>query len=172
MSDVSQGPGWWQASDGKWYPPEQTPAAAAAGPEGLPLADWQTRAMGGLVDYVGIFILAFLVSLFSNALGSLIGLVGLVWALYNGYLNGKTGQSIGKRMAGTKVISATTGEVIGGGLGIVRYIAHIVDSLIIYIGWFMPLWDAKRQTVSDKIMGTVVITGLPKRELNGDIFND
>ena len=22
MSDVSQGDGWWQASDGKWYPPE------------------------------------------------------------------------------------------------------------------------------------------------------
>jgi hypothetical protein len=27
MSDQSQGPGWWQASDGKWYPPEQAPAA-------------------------------------------------------------------------------------------------------------------------------------------------
>jgi hypothetical protein len=26
VSDVSQGPGWWQASDGKWYPPQ--PAAA------------------------------------------------------------------------------------------------------------------------------------------------
>ena len=25
MSDTSQGPGWWQASDGKWYPPEQSP---------------------------------------------------------------------------------------------------------------------------------------------------
>ncbi len=25
MSDASQGPGWWQASDGKWYPPEQAP---------------------------------------------------------------------------------------------------------------------------------------------------
>ncbi len=23
MSDAPQGPGWWQASDGKWYPPEQ-----------------------------------------------------------------------------------------------------------------------------------------------------
>jgi Domain of unknown function (DUF4190) len=23
MSDTSQGPGWWQASDGKWYPPQQ-----------------------------------------------------------------------------------------------------------------------------------------------------
>ena len=21
MSDTSQGPGWWQATDGKWYPP-------------------------------------------------------------------------------------------------------------------------------------------------------
>lgn len=31
MSDYSQGPGWWQASDGKWYPPDQaTPPAAAA----------------------------------------------------------------------------------------------------------------------------------------------
>jgi len=27
MSEQSQGPGWWQASDGKWYPPEQAPAA-------------------------------------------------------------------------------------------------------------------------------------------------
>ncbi|WP_334141985.1 DUF4190 domain-containing protein [Rhabdothermincola sp.] len=25
MSDTSQGPGWWQASDGKWYPPEAAP---------------------------------------------------------------------------------------------------------------------------------------------------
>ena len=25
MSDTSQGEGWWQASDGKWYPPESHP---------------------------------------------------------------------------------------------------------------------------------------------------
>ena len=25
MSEQSQGPGWWKASDGKWYPPEQAP---------------------------------------------------------------------------------------------------------------------------------------------------
>lgn len=28
MSDTSQGPGWWQASDGKWYPPEQASGSA------------------------------------------------------------------------------------------------------------------------------------------------
>lgn len=32
MSDFSQGPGWWQASDSKWYPPEQAAGAAVAAP--------------------------------------------------------------------------------------------------------------------------------------------
>ena len=35
MSDTSQGEGWWQASDGKWYPPEQHPdVRQPAGPPG------------------------------------------------------------------------------------------------------------------------------------------
>lgn len=33
MSDQSQGPGWWLASDGKWYPPESAPASAPPPPE-------------------------------------------------------------------------------------------------------------------------------------------
>jgi hypothetical protein len=32
MSDVSNGPGWWQASDGKWYPPESQPSSEAPAP--------------------------------------------------------------------------------------------------------------------------------------------
>jgi Domain of unknown function (DUF4190) len=37
MSDTSQGPGWWLASDGKWYPPHlwtgpPMPGPPAAGP--------------------------------------------------------------------------------------------------------------------------------------------
>ncbi len=32
MSDVSQGPGWWQASDGKWYPPDLHPDYQASAP--------------------------------------------------------------------------------------------------------------------------------------------
>ena len=35
MSDTSQGPGWWQASDGKWYPPESSPTAASPHPCGF-----------------------------------------------------------------------------------------------------------------------------------------
>ena len=39
MSDVSQGPGWWQASDGRWYPPQPAaPVAPPPPPPGLPPA--------------------------------------------------------------------------------------------------------------------------------------
>lgn len=56
MSDYSQGPGWWQASDGKWYPPQQASAAPAAGPwgaapqPGMPYAipAYQIRSTNGL----------------------------------------------------------------------------------------------------------------------------
>lgn len=29
MSDTQQGPGWWLASDGKWYPPSSVPGYAS-----------------------------------------------------------------------------------------------------------------------------------------------
>jgi uncharacterized RDD family membrane protein YckC len=32
MTDVSQGPGWWIASDGKWYPPHLHPSVAELPP--------------------------------------------------------------------------------------------------------------------------------------------
>jgi hypothetical protein len=31
LSDVSQGPGWWEASDGKWYPPKESDQPPAPG---------------------------------------------------------------------------------------------------------------------------------------------
>ena len=32
MSDAPQGPGWWQASDGRWYPPTARPGTPPPGP--------------------------------------------------------------------------------------------------------------------------------------------
>ena len=34
MSDQAQGPGWWQASDGKWYPPQEQAATTGDQPPG------------------------------------------------------------------------------------------------------------------------------------------
>jgi hypothetical protein len=41
MSDASQGPGWWLASDGKWYSPELHPGAAPSQP--TPAADQRAQ---------------------------------------------------------------------------------------------------------------------------------
>jgi hypothetical protein len=52
MSDVSNGPGWWQASDGKWYPPEQQPNYEAAAPPPSPTpSPSPTRAPAGAFKF-------------------------------------------------------------------------------------------------------------------------
>lgn len=38
MSSTPQGPGWWQASDGQWYPPEEAGAPTPPPPPGAPSA--------------------------------------------------------------------------------------------------------------------------------------
>ena len=38
MSDSSQGPGWWLASDGKWYPPQSVPEPVAPPPPPPPFS--------------------------------------------------------------------------------------------------------------------------------------
>ncbi|WP_139335245.1 RDD family protein, partial [Mycobacterium sp. GA-1841] len=73
-----------------------------------------------------------------------------------GYRQGKTGQSIGKQVMKFKVISERTGQPIGFGMSLVRQLAHFVDS-IFYIGYLMPLWDGKRQTIADKLVTTVCV---------------
>lgn len=89
---------------------------------------------------------------------SLAVLVGIVYLIWNyGYKQGTTGSSIGKGIMKFKVVSEKTGEPIGFGLSIVRQLAHIVDAIICYIGFLFPLWDAKRQTLADKIMTTVCL---------------
>jgi uncharacterized RDD family membrane protein YckC len=72
-------------------------------------------------------------------------------------LAGRTGQSWGKKALGLSLVGEATGQPIGAGMAFVRDICHFVDSIICYIGWLFPLWDAKRQTLADKIMNTVVV---------------
>lgn len=92
------------------------------------------------------------------AVALVLSLIGAIFAIWNiGYRQGTTGSSIGKSVMKFKVVSEKTGQPIGFGMSIVRQIAHIVDSVICYVGYLFPLWDAKRQTIADKIMSTVCL---------------
>jgi uncharacterized RDD family membrane protein YckC len=85
-------------------------------------------------------------------------LVGLAYIVWNyGYRQGTTGSSIGKSIMKFKVVGEATGQPIGFGMSIVRQLAHFVDAVICYIGYLFPLWDAKRQTIADKIMKTICL---------------
>lgn len=83
--------------------------------------------------------------------------VTLAFPVWNfGYRQGKTGQSLGKQVMKFKVISEKTGQPIGFGMSLVRQLAHVLDSFF-YIGYLMPLWDGKRQTIADKALTTVCV---------------
>jgi uncharacterized RDD family membrane protein YckC len=85
-------------------------------------------------------------------------LVGWAYLIWNyGYRQGTTGSSLGKSVMKIKVVSEVTGQPVGFGMSVVRQLAHIVDAIICFIGYLFPLWDAKRQTLADKIMTTVVL---------------
>jgi uncharacterized RDD family membrane protein YckC len=152
------------------------PAGYGSTPVPGSLAEWPQRALGAIIDWafaVVIVIVAVIVGAIFGAISSALGLLfSLVFYIVAfGYLmlqmvkQGNTGQTIGKKIVGLKVISEATGQPIGPGMSIARYFAHIVDSVICYIGWLFPLWDAKKQTIADKLLGTVVIT-VPKQPFN------
>jgi len=134
-------------------------AAPYGGPPaaGRPLANWGSRAVGALIDYVIVGIIADAFRFVNTALYLLLSLAALVWTIYNKVIEGQTGQSIGKRVAGTRLLRESDGQVVGAGLAIGRWLLHILDSLACLLGWLWPLWDAKRQTFADKLVSTVVI---------------
>ncbi|MFB7721312.1 MULTISPECIES: RDD family protein [unclassified Nocardia] len=96
-----------------------------------------------------------------NAIGLICILLAL--ALYIGaglflvYREGSTGQTPGKKIVGIRLVREATGQPVGFGLALGRKLLHVVDSFACYIGWLMPLWDTKRQTLADKIVNTVVV---------------
>lgn len=140
----------------------QQPGAGVPPPFGQPgapeLAGFGARFQSAFVDWLGPSLIASLVQITINVtLGQLLAVAALGWALYNAYLQGSTGQSVGKKRVGLRLLREGDGQVLGGGLGIGRYFLHIVDALPLYLGFLWPLWDSKKQTFADKIVKSVVI---------------
>ena len=84
-------------------------------------------------------------------------LLVLGYVVCNRWILGGQGQSIGKKVLGIRLLSEETGQPIGTLNAFLRDICHFVDGIICYVGYLFPLWDAKRQTLADKIMKTVVV---------------
>ncbi|MGZ8802020.1 MAG: RDD family protein [Mycobacterium sp.] len=170
-----------------YYPPSQQSRGYAPPPgAALPkesYTSWITRVAAWFIDYIPVFLIMGITQGIAiltgdndcvtydssvactssySVVGTLVSILGyalsLAYAVWNyGYRQGTTGSSIGKSVMKFKVVSEKTWQPIGFGLSIVRQLAHFVDAIICYIGYLFPLWDAKRQTLADKIMTTVCV---------------
>ncbi len=169
-------PGYQQPTYQGGYPAAPMPGGYApygsqTGPGG-DLAQWPQRAIGYLIDialYIPGYILYALGAPKVDARGNVSG-VGITYfigalyilgmAIWNRWIKGGQGQTIGRKVAGVTLVNAQ-GQPLGAGMAFVRDLAHIIDGAICYIGYLFPLWDAKRQTIADKLLNTYVIT-VPK----------
>lgn len=170
------------------YPPPPPPGGFTAQPGGAfgaprvgaPLAEWSQRAGGWLIDWgigIGILvatsIIAAILGIVSDALFVLFriigGLASLAWAVWMAVQIGQTGQSPGMRAVGVKAIRKDTGEPLGVGTAIVRWLTHIVFWIVCLIpeilNYLWPFWDREKQMFSDKAVNTVVIV-VPKQSFS------
>ncbi|GAA1954732.1 RDD family protein [Kitasatospora viridis] len=96
--------------------------------------------------------LGLVIILFGIALG--IGL--LLWQVAR---EGSTGQTVGKKAVGIRLVRELDGRPLGFGMAFVRKLAHFLDSMLCGLGYLWPLWDDKGQCFADKVTSSLVIRG-------------
>ncbi|MCE3551255.1 RDD family protein [Pseudonocardia sp. RS11V-5] len=130
-------------------------------------ASWGSRVGSTLVDGLipGVVASLGLLGLaVSNDLGVVLAIAGVCYlaafalALWNTcYRQGRTGQSLGKQVMGTRLVRARDGGTLGFWATLARQLAHVLDAAPLYLGYLWPLWDERRQTFADKVCDTVVV---------------
>ncbi len=66
--------------------------------------------------------------------------------------------TFGKRSLDIKVVDMN-GQRISFGQATGRHFGKYISTLILLIGYFMMLWDEKKQTLHDKMAGTLIVKG-------------
>ena len=126
-----------------------------------PYANWGQRFLGTLVDGL-VFLVPYIIVIVGGvsktwavAIIGYLAIIGLaIWQLIK---EGQTGQTVGKKAVGIRLVREADGQPLGVGMAFVRRLAHFLDSLACYLGWLWPAWDAKRQTFADKVCSSIVI---------------
>jgi uncharacterized RDD family membrane protein YckC len=145
-------------------PPETTSQSPPSWGQSGPRAGFWARFAALFIDSVLISILpAILVGIgSSNSSHGLIVFGYLLW--FVGYIayfvyfeGGPTGQTLGKRLLGIRIVDFNTGGPIGYGRGFVRLIGRVIAGFFCYLGYFWMLWDKEKQCWQDKMANDVVV---------------
>ncbi|MEM8925981.1 MAG: RDD family protein [Actinomycetota bacterium] len=191
-SSATQPPGWYYAQgdppgtqrywDGsQWVGGPQAAQGAvdaggygaqgAVGAAGRP-AEYGSRVIAYLIDfgiiivgYIAIVILLVIGSAISDALGSILALVGYLalfgFVIWNHIIRqGSTGQTIGKSQQNIKLVADASGQPVGGVMAFVRLLVASVLGICFIVGLLdllWPLWDAEKKRLTDKILNFSVV---------------
>lgn len=119
-------------------------------------ADFGTRLVAWLIDVIIVGVPLFiLMMILPMALAYIIALAASVG--YQLYFWTTTGQTIGKKAMGIKVVSAETGELLDYGGAAIRYVGYIVSGIPFYLGYLWMIWDPQHDGWHDKIAKTKVV---------------
>ena len=152
MSDLGStstpAPGWEQ---------QQPAPPAYAGKGSGPRAGFWRRFASALLDGIllGVVQGVLIVVLNDDVASVLMLVVGIGY--YAGLEGGRTGQTLGKKAMGIRVIDANNGGPIGFGRGVIRYFGRIISAIPLGLGYWWMLWDPEKQCWHDKFASDYVV---------------
>ncbi len=164
-------------SDLPSYPEDAAAREAAAGPAEVrsDYASWGRRLGAYLLDVLVIAVPLIAIIGIALAAGnpedendSSWAAVGIAYLLtivvpfiYFTLMHGReSGQTLGKKWTGIRVVDGSTGRSIGYGRAFGRYAISFVFGIFVIpslLDYLWPLWDQKNQTLHDKVVGSVVV---------------
>ncbi len=173
-----QPPPWYQgapANTGNGIPWHSVyPAASSAGPPLPRYASWLQRAGAFLLDlainYGPLWLLIGIGTEIDDRssgdtgeiVGAVLGWVALLLMIstlaFQVIREGRTGQTLGKKVLGIRAIRDRDGLALGAGLTLGRRLLQLVVNFPVFgLGWWWAMGDDKRQTFADKITGVIVV---------------
>lgn len=153
-----------QDSPGYGAAPMGAAAYGAMAGGGQRRADAGKRFIAFLIDtaiFIGIYIVGLILIAIgggiSDALGTLLAILlafaYLGYFVYNYlYLQGTTGQTIGKKQQGITLLRQDNGAVVGMGMTFVRMILVSIFAIPCYLDHWWILVDEDNQRLSDKVL--------------------
>lgn len=142
---------------------ETTPAVRETSPDDL--APWYVRAGALAVDVIpGLAVVATMALVWPTlplhsawwwSIASVGGFAILVMAVNRSLLPAVTGWSLGRALCRIVVVRRD-GAAVGPWRLLLRDLAHLLDTLSVFVGWLWPLWDPRRRTFADLLLHTEV----------------
>ena len=124
----------------------------------LHYAGFWDRFGAAFIDGLILVIPEFVVEYIMGTDGTQSFLFNLVlnWLYFSLQESGAAQATIGKKALGLKVTNLS-GDRISFGQATGRFFGKYLSAIILFIGYLMMLWDEKKQTLHDKMAGTLVL---------------